>query len=582
MKLLVNQFGYETTRPKRAVLRIEDGATDDGDDPESGGRAVGDVAVVDRESERVVHETTPTRVGAVANWRDWVFWTVEFSGVAGTGEFELRATVDGESVRSRPFRIGDRLLQEGLLSEVLWYFKAQRAGGAVDRADRAVPFVGDRTGTVDVHGGWHDAAAALSKSLSHLHYANYINPQQIPIVVWGLLDGLDRLAANETGLAADLGRRIREEARHGADFLVRACDEAGYFYVSVFDGWSGDPDRREISAFEGADGRKTADYEAGFRQGGGVAIAALARASRLDDGGEFGTDAYRETAIRAFDHLADNNRSYLDDGTENVIDDYCALLAATEVAAATGNQRFREAATDRAESLLGRQTGDGRYDGWFRADDSSERPFFHAAEAGLPAIALHRYLTGLEDVPVATDVRDGLDRYWCFQVEVTDEVANPFGYPRQYVRGTDEAEPRAAFFMPHENETGYWWQGENARVASLAAAAFRSRGMIGDTELEARLIDLGHDAVDWLLGRNPFDVSMVHGVGNDAPNYHPAWRNVPGGVANGVTAAVDDHEGIAFCPEPAASDLEERWRWVEQWLPGAAWLLLALSSTERI
>ena len=49
------------------------------------------------------------------------------------------------------------------------------------------------------------------------------------------------------------------------------------------------------------------------------------------------------------------------------------------------------------------------------------------------------------------------------------QAPNPFGYARQYVK--DPGGKRAAFFMPHRNETGYWWQGENARLASLAAAA---------------------------------------------------------------------------------------------------------------
>ena len=30
------------------------------------------------------------------------------------------------------------------------------------------------------------------------------------------------------------------------------------------------------------------------------------------------------------------------------------------------------------------------------------------------------------------------------------------------------SEPRVQWFFPHDNESGYWWQGENARLASLA------------------------------------------------------------------------------------------------------------------
>ena len=52
---------------------------------------------------------------------------------------------------------------------------------------------------------------------------------------------------------------------------------------------------------------------------------------------------------------------------------------------------------------------------------------------------------------------------------VTAEVNNPFGYARQLVR--TDGKVRTAFFFPHDTEAAPWWQGENARLASMAAAA---------------------------------------------------------------------------------------------------------------
>ena len=46
---------------------------------------------------------------------------------------------------------------------------------------------------VDVHGGWYDASGDLSKYFSHLSFANYMNPQQIPMIVWNMFKGLDLL-----------------------------------------------------------------------------------------------------------------------------------------------------------------------------------------------------------------------------------------------------------------------------------------------------------------------------------------------------------------------------------------------------
>jgi hypothetical protein len=59
-----------------------------------------------------------------------------------------------------------------------------------------------------------------------------------------------------------------------------------------------------------------------------------------------------------------------------------------------------------------------------------------------------------------------------FELQVTAEVTNPFGYSRQLVQSKDGAATRrTAFFFPHDTETAPWWQGENAKLGSMAAAA---------------------------------------------------------------------------------------------------------------
>src|SRR6202044_2939285 len=67
-------------------------------------------------------------------------------------------------------------------------------------------------------------------------------------------------------------------------------------------------------------------------------------------------------------------------------------------------------------------------------------------------------------------VRDAVERSLRFELGVTGEVNNPFGYARQLVR-TKDGKLRTAFFFPHDTEAAPWWQGENARLGSLAAAA---------------------------------------------------------------------------------------------------------------
>jgi hypothetical protein len=88
---------------------------------------------------------------------------------------------------------------------------------------------------------------------------------------------------------------------------------------------------------EGIDGAPTGDEraesveEVGYRAGGGVAIAALALAGAYQVSGDFSNAEYLRVAEEAFDYLEKNNRSLTNDGKENIVDDYCALLAATEL-----------------------------------------------------------------------------------------------------------------------------------------------------------------------------------------------------------------------------------------------------------
>src|SRR5690606_37781595 len=119
-------------------------------------------------------------------------------------------------------------------------------------------------GSADVRGGWYDASGDISKYLSHLSYANFMNPQQIPLTAWALAWVYDE--AGSLLSAKGLSQQVQEEALWGADYLVRVLDDGGYFYITVFDGWSGKLDEREICAFSGSDGVKSANYQAAFRE----------------------------------------------------------------------------------------------------------------------------------------------------------------------------------------------------------------------------------------------------------------------------------------------------------------------------
>ncbi|ELA7930849.1 glycoside hydrolase family 9 protein [Vibrio parahaemolyticus] len=562
MLLLTNHIGYERLGPKKAIIQTEQ--------PHLSSYTA---QLICATSEQTVATFAVEEQGKVANWHQGYFYLIDFSSFTDSGDYFLQV----EDSRSSYFTVGEHILLNQTLSDVIHYFKSQRCGGVFDQQDRQVPVL-NANQTVDVHGGWYDASGDVSKYLSHLSYANYLNPQQTPMVVWNILKGLSLLEGSED-IAAFTRTRLIEEALFGADFLVRMQNEKGFFYMTVFDKWSKDTAQREICAYETQLGHKFDDYQAGFRQGGGVAIAALAAASRLGVHGEYDQQKYRNAAENGYWHLKEHNTQYLNDGEENIIDEYCALLASVELFKATKETRYLEESRLWAQRLVARQMSDEQIQHFWSANQDGSRPYFHAAEAGLPVIALCEYLA-IEDDSVQTEsVKRIVNRACEFEIKISNKVTNPFGYPRQYVKGVNESK-RDAFFVAHNNESGYWWQGENARLGSLATMAYLAQPHIASQEIQQQLSVFAQDALNWIVGLNPYDMCMLDGHGRNNPDYLPQYGffNAKGGVCNGITGGFEDEEDIAFNPPAQKDDMLQNWRWGEQWIPHGAWYLLAVMS----
>lgn len=494
------------------------------------------------------------------------FYSVDFSELTRSGTYRLQVG----ATASAEFTIDDdRLFYQGI-APLLNYFRSSRADDAdVWAADESVPFNGTDQ-RADVRGGWYDAAGDISKYLSHLSYANYLNPQQIPLVDWALAWVYDN--AGSALSALESGPQVQAEALWGADYLLRVLDPAGFFYMTVFDNWSGNLGQRQICAFEGQYGATNGSWQTALREGGGMSIAALARIARWKTDGEFTSAEYLAGAELAFGHLDSAGVTYADDGVENIIDDYTGLLAATELYDATKMASYLDAARKRATSLVARLSEQG----YFIAD-GAERPFWHASDAGLPVVALVRYLDLEIDGSRRTSTINAIRRHLNYQLTVTDSVTNPFGYARQHVSPTT-----AGFFIPHDNESGYWWQGENARLASLAAAALLGADALQASDREyLDLLRFAGTQLDWILGANPYDLCFLHGFGTKNPPAFcaskPQHGTLKGGIANGITGRTADGGGIQWLGDGCSDE----WRWTEQWLPHAAWYLVAITALAR-
>jgi hypothetical protein len=583
LQVLVDHVGYETRSTKQALIL---GTAQD--HPQK-------FSLVDTVTGDTVMTGDLKSQGQVDAWGARVFWTADFSSWKKTGHYAIRVPLAAGEVRSCAFDIDDNLLERNTLSNVAFYFKGQRSSGLIDQADRHLALPPGQPGFVDVHGGWYDATGDYGIHLSHQNPTSYFNPQQVPLVVWSLLKSYRVLEVRHDDDFSEYLRRMLDEGLYGADFLVRIKRPDGSFFESITapgkdklpqDRAIGNPNWRtqikknvsdSTEHLQGVEGPHA--YEASFRAGGGMAIAALALASTMPIDGDLPRSTYLRTAEEAFQFLNVHNRELLNDGKENILDDYCALMAATELYRATKQEIYRAAADRRAKSLMARlTTGEAFHDYW-RADDGS-RPYFHPSDAGLPVVSLLEYAE-IATPAAQKQVRDVVKRSLRFELTVTAQVNNPFGYARQLVRLGDGT-IRSAFFFPHDTEAAPWWQGENARLASLAAAARMAAPLFDDDPIfQTQLEDYAWDQLHWILGRNPFDASMLMGSGHgNAPYmfFHSyKYTSAPGSIINGITAAIDNEDGIAFNEGYAVTGKDEDWRWTEQWLPHAAWFLYAVS-----
>ncbi|GAB4022480.1 glycoside hydrolase family 9 protein [Spirosoma koreense] len=585
INVLTNQVGYEQTKPKRAVVMTDRQVS------------ISTFQLINTATGKVAYSGKPVFSGPVSKWKNWVFWTIDFSPYTTEGTYQVQVASGGKNVSSYPFAIGKNVLEQYTLSDVIYYFKGQRSSGLLDKADRKLVLAGRPSDTLDVHGGWYDATGDYGKHLSHLTFSSYFNPQQISLTAYSLLKSYAQLTKRKGTDFRQFNRRLLDEAMFGADYLVRVQAKDGSFYRSVKAPGPGKlPKDRVIQAEDkayrikqskdqtlasAADETNWRRYQVSYRSGGGMAIAALAMAATYapEQTGDYSVAEYLKAAENAFSFLEKENLAMTNDGKENIVDDYCALTAATELYKTTKKPSYKQAADKRAQNLLNRLSAWKTYRDYWRADDQ-DRPFFHPSDAGLPVVSL-LYYWPLASAEMQKTIREAIRRSMTYELAVTSEVNNPFGYSRQLVQDT-LGNRRTTFFFPHGSEASPWWQGENARLASMATAARLCAPLFSDDKsFHDKLERFGADQLNWILGLNPYDACMLQGNGHNNPAYGFfgtfEYTNAPGGIVNGITSGLNNEDDIDFNLSYKMTGKDNDWRWAEQWLPHAAWYLLALA-----
>ena len=337
--IFVNQVAYDLRGPKVALIRTDAALS----------RAA-TAAVIDDATSAEQMTVTLTDAGTVDDWTPGKFYyKADFSALQKPGIYRLRATIAGTQLTSDAFQVGENAVARATIPSIVGYYFRQRATSPEEWAADSAVLVNDGSKRVDMRGGWADASGDVSKYFSHLAYANFLSPQQSPMVAWELADAYERIP--DLLAAEGVKDDMQAEALWGADYLYRAMSPEGYFHMVVFSFFSKNANDRRIVGLL-ADSKTNNRWQASFRSGGGMAIAALARISRWKKNGTYFTaQNYLDAAKKGYAHVLVNNTAYDEDGKENIIDDYCALMASTELWIATDSSLYRDEARKRMHNL---------------------------------------------------------------------------------------------------------------------------------------------------------------------------------------------------------------------------------------
>src|SRR5687768_6338022 len=114
LRILTNHLGYETKGSKKFVVEVDQDLTSPS------------FQVVD-EQWRVVLAGVPGKFEKVDNWKRWRFWRGDFTSLEKPGTYRIRVAGPRGDVYSEAFAIRDRLLSEACITDLINYFRSQRA-----------------------------------------------------------------------------------------------------------------------------------------------------------------------------------------------------------------------------------------------------------------------------------------------------------------------------------------------------------------------------------------------------------------------------------------------------------------------
>lgn len=494
-------------------------------------------------------QTVPTRDGTVQ--------LLDFTAFKRPGEYILKLG----GIESRPFQIANDCWREPLVAGLNFFFR-ERCGFSVPgihdvcHQDWTVEHGGRK---LPINGGWHDAGD-LSQGL--------VNSSE---TVWSMLRLAAKLEEKPTlqgrGRAAlvlslndsELARRFRDEAKWGAQWLLKTRFEDGFRVTwATMDFWT--------------DGKPGTVDDVIVRAGDSpfenfIAATAEALAARTYSKAE-PEFAGKCQAAASYDFayaLGKTRRA----GTELL---GAATQAAIELYRLTGQAEYRSNAIAFADLLV--QCQETNTPGWekplagfFYASTERSRilHYNHRSHEQGPVIALAEACETFPRVPQAKAWRAAVQAYGKYVIEGS-AMASPYqmipagiyriaevqdqSQRRQIEKGIRLADGVYLRCFPTWGD----FRGNLGVLLSQAAAAAAAGRLLDSDPLR----QLAQRQLEWTLGANPFCQSLMYGVGHDfAPQYTAMSGDITGSLPVGIQSRLD--ADIPYWPPSNCYNYAEIW-----------------------
>ncbi len=413
-----------------------------------------------------------------SNWGGY-YWRGDLSDLNTPGTYQIEVQFDEQKATSLPFEIAKNLIWERTFPLVFSAFAAHRCG--TDAAPyHAACHLDDAANGVSLAGGWHDGGRCdKTKTAQYLYQLAHTYCEGKTLI--------EKLYVKQRGENPFL-----KEMQWGAEYLLKNTGNNFAFggFLSK-PGYWGAPDKETDNESNTGDERRLAPRKKINSAYCAAALAGLARYYQEEGHNSETTKSCIEQAELCF-----NSFSLLSD-TRTEAEKTLLFSAAMDLFQLTKKQDY----VDAAKTLVPEPT----------AQCFLSYSEYDAASGAMTSMPLNVELISQTEA-------------------MLKETTNPFGvYP--YRR-----EGNQNFFNTPENS----WEEVEGNTGHLLAALEHVAGTYRFYPAP-QLAEFIYDQLNWLLGNNPYGISLIEGAGSRfAPSYvhvkvdNDEGRNaVPGLIANG-------------------------------------------------